>query len=81
MADKIAGVEASAIGLLKQAIQMDSEKKFTEAIVCYQEGIQLLLTVLKGMMIQIIHYFLLSHMSQYCFGFYMYVVDRVLARI
>ena len=61
MADKIAGVEASAIGLLKQAIQMDSEKKFTEAIVCYQEGIQLLLTVLKGRMI--IHYFLLSYVS------------------
>ncbi|XP_013400958.1 MIT domain-containing protein 1-like [Lingula anatina] len=42
------GVETSAIGLLKRAVELDGEKRFTESLVCYQEGIQLLLDVLKA---------------------------------
>ena len=52
MADsKTAGVEASAISLLKEAVALDSERRFTEALVCYREGIQLLMGVSKSMTI------------------------------
>ncbi len=45
---KLEGVEASAISLLKRAVEMDNERQFSQALTCYQEGIQLLLDVLKG---------------------------------
>ena len=48
MDEKLSGVEASAISLLKRAVEMDTAHRFTEALVCYQEGIQLLLDVCKG---------------------------------
>jgi len=48
MADKLSGVEASAVSLLTRAVEMDQNGRFTESLVCYQEGIQLLLEVLKG---------------------------------
>lgn len=48
MVDKAAGVEASAISLLTRAVELDTKQMFTEALVCYQEGIQLLMVVLKG---------------------------------
>lgn len=38
----------SAVTLLKRATELDSATKYGEALVCYQEGIQLLMTVLKG---------------------------------
>lgn len=47
-ASKLAGVEASAISLLKRAVELDSSRRFDEAVTCYQEGLQLLLEVLKG---------------------------------
>ena len=34
--------------LLKRAAALDSAKKYSEALICYQEGIQLLMKVLKG---------------------------------
>ena len=46
--NKAAGIEASAIGLLKEAVSLDTARRFTEALVCYREGIQLLMDVLKG---------------------------------
>ena len=48
MADKLSGVEASAVNLLTRAVELDQTSRFTESLVCYQEGIQLLLEVLKG---------------------------------
>lgn len=48
MADKTAGIEASAISLLKEAVALDSSRRFNDALVCYREGIQLLMGVMKG---------------------------------
>ncbi|KAK2179966.1 hypothetical protein NP493_464g01045 [Ridgeia piscesae] len=47
MSDKEAGIEASAVSLLKRAVEMDTKHQFSQALVCYQEGIQLLMDVLK----------------------------------
>ena len=48
MGDKSSGIEAAGINLLTRAVELDTGRRFTEAIVCYQEGIALLLDVLKG---------------------------------
>ncbi|XP_062616833.1 MIT domain-containing protein 1-like [Saccostrea cucullata] len=48
MADRLPGVESSAISILKRAVELDSSKRYDEAVTCYQEGLQLLLEVLKG---------------------------------
>ncbi|ESO88500.1 hypothetical protein LOTGIDRAFT_219231 [Lottia gigantea] len=45
---KLAGIESSAISLLTRAVELDSNKRYEEAVTCYQEGLQLLLEVLKG---------------------------------
>ncbi|XP_041358827.1 MIT domain-containing protein 1-like [Gigantopelta aegis] len=45
---KRAGIEASAISLLKRAVELDMAKRFEEATTCYQEGLHLLMEVLKG---------------------------------
>ena len=42
------GFEASAISVLKRAVELDGKERFTEALVCYQEGLNLLMEVLKG---------------------------------
>lgn len=47
MTDKQAGIYASAIGVLKRAIELDTANRLEEAVVCYQEGLQLLLDYLK----------------------------------
>ncbi|XP_022091562.1 MIT domain-containing protein 1-like [Acanthaster planci] len=41
------GFEASAANVLKRAVEMDGKSRFTEALVCYQEGLNLLMEVLK----------------------------------
>ncbi len=43
-----AGVEASGISLLQRAVELDTSRRFTESLICYQEGIQLLLDAMKG---------------------------------
>lgn len=48
MANTATGVEASAIQVLKRAVELDTSRRFDEAVVCYQEGLQLLIQVLKG---------------------------------
>ncbi|XP_056011498.1 MIT domain-containing protein 1-like isoform X2 [Ostrea edulis] len=48
MADKLQGVESSAISILKRAVDLDTSKRYDEAVTCYQEGLQLLLEVIKG---------------------------------
>ncbi|XP_033646313.1 MIT domain-containing protein 1-like isoform X1 [Asterias rubens] len=41
------GFEASAITVLKRAVELDGKGRFTESLVCYQEGLNLLMEVLK----------------------------------
>ena len=48
MADKQAGIYVSAISVLKRAIELDAANRLDEAVVCYQEGLQLLISYLKG---------------------------------
>nr|CAB3263851.1 MIT domain-containing protein 1-like [Phallusia mammillata] len=44
----ITGMEASAAKILTRAIEMERHGKYQTALVCYQEGIDLLLEVLKA---------------------------------
>lgn len=44
----VSGMEASAVSVLKRAVELDQGGRFQESLVCYQEGIQLLMDVLKG---------------------------------
>ncbi|XP_064097461.1 MIT domain-containing protein 1-like [Macrobrachium rosenbergii] len=41
------GPEAAAIQVLTRAVQLDTEKKFAEALACYEQGIRLLLQAAK----------------------------------
>ncbi|XP_007521915.1 MIT domain-containing protein 1 isoform X2 [Erinaceus europaeus] len=38
----------AAVTMLKRAVELDSESKYQQALLCYQEGIDLLLQVLRG---------------------------------
>ncbi|KAF0871507.1 MIT domain-containing protein 1 isoform X1 [Crocuta crocuta] len=43
------GVESTAaFKVLKRAVELDSESRYQQALVCYQEGIDLLMQVLRG---------------------------------
>ncbi|KAM6985825.1 MIT domain-containing protein 1 [Aplochiton taeniatus] len=44
----VSGMESSAISVLKRAVELDQSSRFQESLVCYQEGIQLLIDVLKA---------------------------------
>ncbi|CAG05794.1 unnamed protein product [Tetraodon nigroviridis] len=44
----VSGMEASAVSVLKRAVELDQGGRFQESLVCYQEGIQLLMDVLKA---------------------------------
>ncbi|AWP13339.1 putative MIT domain-containing protein 1 [Scophthalmus maximus] len=44
----VSGMETSAVSVLKRAVELDQSGRFQESLVCYQEGIQLLMDVLKG---------------------------------
>ena len=39
--------ESGAISLLKRAVELDSKKQWTSALVCYKEGLQMLMEVKK----------------------------------
>jgi len=39
--------DGAAIALLKRAVELDITKRYTEALVCYKEGLQLLLEFIK----------------------------------
>ncbi|KAJ8013293.1 hypothetical protein DPEC_G00051750 [Dallia pectoralis] len=45
---QVPGMETSAISVLKRAVELDQSSRFHESLVCYQEGIQLLMDVLKA---------------------------------
>ncbi|XP_069679206.1 MIT domain-containing protein 1-like [Periplaneta americana] len=42
------GLETAAVTVLKNGVDMDNKKRYTEALVCYREGLELLLNVMKG---------------------------------
>ncbi|XP_075772857.1 MIT domain-containing protein 1 isoform X2 [Pelodiscus sinensis] len=44
----VAALEPAAVAALRRAVELDSASRFQESLVCYQEGIDLLLQVLKG---------------------------------
>ena len=41
----------AASQVLKRALQLDNERKFSEAVTCYEQGIQLLFQTMKGKLI------------------------------
>uniref|UniRef100_A0A8D0CY51 MIT, microtubule interacting and transport, domain containing 1 n=1 Tax=Sander lucioperca TaxID=283035 RepID=A0A8D0CY51_SANLU len=44
----VSGMETSAISVLKRAVELDHSDRFQESLVCYQEGIQLLIDAMKA---------------------------------
>ncbi|XP_069747103.1 MIT domain-containing protein 1 isoform X2 [Narcine bancroftii] len=44
----LAGMENSAVAVLKRAIELDKESRLQDSLVCFQEGIHLLMEVLKA---------------------------------
>ncbi|XP_045033138.1 MIT domain-containing protein 1 isoform X1 [Daphnia magna] len=40
--------EKAAASVLKRAVELDTARRFTESLVCYQEGLQLLMEALKA---------------------------------
>ena len=57
---KLTLIEATA--LLKRAVELDSSRRFTEAILYYQEGIERLVEVMKGKkLIMFSSYLLIDH--------------------
>jgi len=43
------GMESAAVSVLKRAVELDNKHRWTESMTCYQEGLQLLMEVIKGM--------------------------------
>lgn len=41
-------MEVAAVSVLKRAVEMDQKKQYTMALVLYEEGVQLLLNIVKG---------------------------------
>ncbi|KAL0829721.1 hypothetical protein ABMA28_003217 [Loxostege sticticalis] len=41
-------IESAAINILKRGVELDTKKRYTEALVCYQEGLQILVDKMKG---------------------------------
>ncbi|XP_019956180.1 MIT domain-containing protein 1 isoform X1 [Paralichthys olivaceus] len=44
----VSGMETAAVSVLKRAVELDQSGRLAESLVCYQEGIQLLIDVLKA---------------------------------
>ncbi|CAH2088054.1 unnamed protein product [Euphydryas editha] len=40
-------IENAAINILKRGVELDTKKRYTEALVCYQEGLQILVDKIK----------------------------------
>lgn len=41
-------VEGTAVSLLKRGVELDAKERYTESLICYQEGIQILVDSLKS---------------------------------
>lgn len=44
---------SAAVAVLKRAVELDAESRYQQALVCYQEGIDMLLQVLKGELVSV----------------------------
>ena len=44
----MASSDESGIHLIKRAIELDTNKRYTDALVCYREGIELLMDSIKS---------------------------------
>ncbi|XP_063237029.1 MIT domain-containing protein 1-like isoform X2 [Bacillus rossius redtenbacheri] len=42
------GVESAASLILQRGVELDNKRRYTEALICYQEGLQLLVDMIKG---------------------------------
>jgi len=62
MADKVSGVLTSATSVLTRAVDLDSKGRYGEALICYQEGLHLLMEVLKSQY----NYSNLLELASYC---------------
>lgn len=40
--------EGTAASILKRGIELDTKQRYTEALVCYQEGLQILVDTMKS---------------------------------
>ena len=49
--------ESGAISLLKRAVELDGKKQWTSALVCYKEGLQMLMEVKKFIKAFMQHWF------------------------
>ena len=43
------GIESAALSVLKNGVDLDKQKRYTESLVCYQQGLQLLFDLMKGL--------------------------------
>lgn len=41
-------IDSAAVNILKRGVELDTKKRYSEALVCYQEGLQLLVDKMKG---------------------------------
>lgn len=41
-------IESAAINIIKRGVDLDTKKRYTEALVCYQEGLQILVDKIKS---------------------------------
>ncbi|CAH0664084.1 unnamed protein product [Spodoptera exigua] len=41
-------IESAAVNILKRGVELDTKKRYTEALVCYQEGLQILVDKMRG---------------------------------
>ena len=48
MLRRMSEAEGAAVALLKRAVELDISKRYTEALVCYKEGLQLFLGVVQA---------------------------------
>lgn len=56
MAKSVLGPDSdstAAVTVLKRAVELDAESRYQQALVCYQEGIDMLLQVLKGELVSV----------------------------
>lgn len=41
-------MELAAVSVLKRAVEMDEKEQYTMALILYEEGVQMLLNIVKG---------------------------------
>lgn len=43
--------ETAGIHLIKRAVELDTNKRYAEALVCYREGVEILMDTLKSIIL------------------------------